>query len=78
MITHKEVSDLIKITMVDCPLPSVADMLCVVGLDDDEAKAMFDWLKAHYTREQLSEGIAEYRERVRQMNQLFGCGGAPE
>ena len=78
MITHEDACNLVKVTMVDCPLPDVADMLTAIGPGDKEAEIMFDFLKSHYTRGQLRNGIAEYGERVRFMNELFGNRGAPE
>ena len=73
-ITYKELTNLIKLTMIDCPLPSVVDMLCVIGPDDDETVTMLDFIKSHYTREQIKAGIDEYLKRVDFMQTLFGGG----
>ena len=71
-ITYKEVINLIKLTMIDCPLPPVADILAAIGPDDSEARTMLDFLKSHYTRKQLREGIDEYLKRIEFMQQLYG------
>lgn len=67
----EQTRDLIKTTMIDCPLPPVADILYAIGPEDGEAKIMFDFIKSHYTRKQLRRGIDEYQDRVKFMNELF-------
>ena len=73
-VTYKELINLIKLTMIDCPLPSIADMLCAIGPGDDEATTMFAFIKSHYTREQIRAGIDEYQERIDLVNSIFGDG----
>lgn len=72
MITKEQAIDLCKLTMVDCPLPSVADMLCAIGPEDGEKDNLMDFLKFHYTRIDLDEGVDEYFRRIKYVNELFG------
>ena len=58
--------------MVNCPLPTVADMLMAIGPGDDEATVMFDFIKSHYTRAQIRGGIDEYQKRVDSIESMFG------
>lgn len=71
-ITRNDIISLIKTTMQDCPLPPVADILEAIGPDDSEAKPMFDFIKSHYTKEQICDGIDEYLKHVESMQRLFG------
>jgi hypothetical protein len=78
MITKEQALDLFETTMIDCPLPSVADVLCAIGPNDLEAKIMFGFIKSHYTRKQMRAGIDEYMARVKLVNQLFSAKASPK
>ena len=69
-ITCKELEDLIQLTMKDCPLPSVVEVLCATKPDDMDI--MFNFIKEHYTKEQIEFGVTEFCERVQLMNKLYG------
>jgi len=69
-VTMSQFEDLIKTTMVDCPLPSVADMLC--SADVDNFDLMVDFIRTHYTKEQIEEGVAEFHTRVEFIQTVFG------
>lgn len=72
MITTEQAKELIGVTIQDLPLPSVADILCAIGPDDEDAKTMLNFIKSHYAREQMRAGIDEYFERLEFMNKLYG------
>ena len=71
-VTHGELIDLSKLTVLDLPLPSVADMLCVNGPGDDEAATILAFIKLHYTKTQIRDGITEYLRRVDLVESIFG------
>ena len=69
-VTKSQIEDLIKTTIVDCPLPSVADMLC--NTDEDNKLHMLVFIKTHYTKEQIEEGVAEFHTRLEFIQTVFG------
>jgi len=70
MITTANVNELIDATMQDCPLPSVADLLCCATKNN--AEIMFTFIQKHYNEVAIELGLAEFRERIRFMNHIFG------
>lgn len=68
-ITPQDVRDLVACTMKDCPLPSVVDVLCATTPDDMDI--MFNFIKEHYTEEQIKLGGAEFCDRVQTVNRFF-------
>lgn len=69
-ITKDQVMDLVNCTMKDCPLPSVVDVLC--SSDEDNWEYMFTFIRTHYTKKQIQEGLEEFHSRVEFVQKLFG------
>lgn len=68
-LTPQDVRDLVELTMKDCPLPSVADVLCATRPDDMDI--MFNFIIEHYTEEQIKIGLAEFLDRVKILNSFY-------
>jgi hypothetical protein len=64
-----ELRALIKLTVINCPLPCIADLLQSIRPGDVDAETMFDFIKSHYTRKQMLMGIEEYQKCTSDNNQ---------
>ena len=70
-ITNSQLNDLIDVTMVDFPKPSVADLLCGM-FTDEESDIAINFIKKYYTKEEILAGLEEYTRRCELMLKLFG------
>ena len=69
-ISREQIDELVGVTMQDCPLPDVADILCFAT--EEDADIMIEFIKKHYSGEQIKEGSSRYLSRMELVNKIFG------
>ena len=69
-VTKNDLEEIIKVTMKDCPLPSVVSLLHCATEEDIDIIVAF--IKEHYTEEQIKKGAKEYLKHIEFMQQLYG------
>ena len=69
-ISREQIDELVGVTMQDCPLPPVADVLC--SATEEDADIIIKFIKKYYNKQQIKEGIREYLSRMKLINKMFG------
>ena len=71
-ISESQLNELISITLVDMPMPSVADLLCAGGeWAEWEVAIIVEFIKKRYTKDEILAGVDEYLKRCKFVSELF-------
>jgi len=71
-ISSSQLNDIINVTLVDLPMPTVVDLLCAGGeWSEWEVDLVVKFIKDHYTKDEILAGIHEFLRRCEFMSILF-------
>lgn len=70
-ISESQLIELINMTMQGMPLPPVEDMLNIPCETDWEFESIVQFVKEHYTSEEIMEGMDKQIERLKLIKQIY-------
>lgn len=71
-VTQTQLKELIDITLQDLPKVPIEDLLCGVCETKEEVDILINFIKEHYTEEEVLAGLEAYLQRCKWMFELYG------